>query len=114
MDYKPLNIDKTRWYQFSLAEQLGNIGSEVDRYVNLQSVDKNYALHSLYRAIDLIDITKSDPRWQGSRRRELGRVKELLCDCTLGDNIYKTPINYLQNYFMDFALVVQTRKVLKT
>jgi hypothetical protein len=109
MNYKPLEIDKGRWYQFSLAEQLGNIGSEVDRYVNLQSMDKNYSMHALYRAIDLIDITKSDPRWKGARRKEINRIKELLCDATLGDNEYRTPIKYFQDYFLDFAIVARTR-----
>ncbi len=109
MSYKSLEIDKDRWYRFSLAEQLGNIGSEVDRYASLLSMDKNYATDALYRAIDLIDVTKSDPRWKGPRRKEINRLKELLCDATLGDNEYKTPIKYFQDYFLDFAIVARAR-----
>lgn len=109
MSYKSLEIDKDRWYKFSLAEQLGNIGSEVDRYVGLSSINKEYALDALYRAIDLIDITKSDPRWKGPRRKEINRVKAMLCDTTLGDNEFKTPIKYFQDYFLDFAIVARTR-----
>lgn len=109
MSYKPLEIDKDRWYRFSLADQLGNIGSEVDRYANLINRDKSHATNALYRAIDLIDITKSDPRWKGPRRKEINRIKEFLCDATLGDNEYKTPIKYFQDYFLDFAIVARKR-----
>jgi len=34
-------LAKGRWFQFSLCEQLGNIGSEVNRALRWQDKDKN-------------------------------------------------------------------------
>jgi hypothetical protein len=43
------------------VEQLGNVGSEVDR------------------ALELFDLSATDPRWTLPKRREILRARELFC-----------------------------------
>jgi hypothetical protein len=42
----------------------------------------------LDRALGLVDRTLADPRWAGPRRREIARVREVVCDYLVGDNVY--------------------------
>ena len=56
------------------------------------------------RAIELFDLTQSDRRWS-KRRLEINRSKELFADAVLGGAEYKTTLQDLEKYFMQFALV---------
>ena len=97
-----------RWSRLSLAEQLGNIGSEVDRVIRWRGANKDeFATKALYRALDLLDLTIADPRWKGGKRREVTRVREVLCDAFIGGNDYDTPPEYLSKYFFQFALMAR-------
>lgn len=94
----------TRWYLLSLAEQLGNIGSEVDRVIRWKEANNvDFATRALYRTLELLDLTIADNRWKGGKRREITRVREVLCDTFAGDNVYGTPPEYLSKYFFRFA-----------
>ena len=74
-----------RWHQMSLAEQMGNIGSEVDRIASWKKKgNEDYAMKALYRSLDLFDLTASDPRWK-NRLKEILRAREFLCDLYVGD-----------------------------
>ena len=97
-----------RWFTFSLAAQLGNIGGEVQRAINWK--EKNMpepARSALYRALELFDLTLADERWAGHRRREISRAREVVCDFIIGDNIYKGKSSELQKYFDAFALAAR-------
>jgi len=101
-----------RWRQLSLMEQLGNIGSEVDRAVSWRGKgNQQRAVDALYRALELFDLTISDPRWKsGCRLKELTRAREVLCDAFLGDNLYSTSYDSLSRYFYQFALAARLRR----
>ncbi len=103
---------KQKWLNYSLAEQLGNIGSEVDRVIMWQDRKQDdLAEKAFYRAIELLDLSKSDPRWAGRRRRELCRLREVFCDAYYGSQIYATPLSYFSKYCYDFALVANKQKL---
>ena len=92
-----------RWQSMSLMEQLGNAGSEVSRA--LRARDKGYAdreRSALNRFLDLIDMTIADPRLRG-RRREVCRVREIVCDYFVGENVYRSTPESLDRYFMPYA-----------
>ncbi len=99
-----------RWFKFSLAEQFANIGSEIHRLV---SADKNHDYARFYavfdRALELIDLSLSDPRWK-TGYKEIARVREILCALYFGQNEYNTSLEALDDYFFRFALVVQINK----
>jgi hypothetical protein len=99
-----------RWQRFSLMEQPGNIGSEVDRVIRWKAANNNeFATRAFYRTLELLDLTIADVRWKGGKRKELTRVREVLCDVLAGDNTYNTPAEYLSRYFFQCALLAQKR-----
>lgn len=95
-----------RWQQFSLMEQLAHVGSEVDRAAHwLKKSDTINSRHSIDRALELIDLTLDDQRWN-KRRKEIVRAREVLCDHFYGDNEYQSSTESLQRYFFSFAMAV--------
>ena len=100
-----------RWFTFSIAAQLGNIGGEVRRAINWK--EKNMPGQTrlaLARALELFDLTLADERWVGHRRREIARAREVVCDFVVGDNQYKGKSSELQKYFDAFALAARRSK----
>lgn len=92
-----------RWFKLSLAEQLANIGSEVNRARRWQGKDENIFWGAVERALELFDLTLKDQRWRG-RLREIARVREVFCDAVLGEKNYQTSLKDLERYFLPFAL----------
>lgn len=96
-----------RWYQMSLVEQMGNIGSEVDRIASWKRKgNEEYATNALHRSLDLLDLTIADPRWK-ERLKEILRVREFLCDLYVGDNTYNFTAEYFSEYFLQFAVAAR-------
>src|SRR3989344_4575743 len=94
---------RARWYTMSLAEQLGNIGSEVHRAA---AENTERALRARDRALELFDLTLADPRWRG-RLREIARSREIFCDAALGGKEDGSTIEQLEKYFNQFALLAR-------
>lgn len=95
------DLTQGRWQQLSLAEQLGNIGSEISR-VRLARRQHNSEDGPVARALELMDLTKVDPRWHAGRR-ELSRLREVFVDALSGGHDYATTLDDLQNYCDVFA-----------
>lgn len=70
-----------RWGQFSLAEQLANVGSEVGRMA----------------------------RWR-DRLREITRARELLCAAALCEPVYGTTLEDLDRHFLAFAVAARNSR----
>ena len=87
----------------TLSEQLGNVGSEVSRANLAKDKDKKRFDNAVDRALELFDLTMSDPRWRG-RLREIGRAREVFCDAVYGGKEYGSSLKDLQSYFDHFAL----------
>ena len=97
-----------RWSALTLAEQLANVGADVGRAIRAKAAgDEGRFGPALDRALELLDLTMSDPRWAGSRLRELARMREVVCDYLVGDNAYETTAEWLDGYFMSFALAAR-------
>lgn len=90
-------MEAGRWQQLTLAEQLGNIGSEFLRWQTTKS-DKSFA-----ETLDLLDLTLNDQRWIG-KLRELTRLREVICDLAEGSAQYGTDGETLDQYFTSFAI----------
>lgn len=99
-----------RWQTFTLAEQLGNIGSEVGRALNWRKQgNETQRQRAFDRALELFDLTIADPRWK-MRLREILRAREVACDFFYGGNQYKSEPQKIDHYFMEFALAARLKK----
>jgi hypothetical protein len=102
------NLASGRWFELSLAEQLGNIGSEVLRASRQQNKDKKLFWLAVERALELFDLTLEDPRWKG-RRWEIARAREVFLDAVFGGKEYKSSLEDLVRYFDQFACAARLR-----
>ena len=111
-DVRHRELAAGRWWTLTLAEQLGNVGSEVSRTLKWRSRDPRIAQGALERALELIDLTRDDPRHRASvaRLRELCRVREVLLDFLVGPNQYGSTEASLQRYFDAFAVAATKRR----
>jgi len=98
-----------RWWQLSLAEQLGHVGSEISRAIRWTSRDPDRAQGALYRALELLDLTLADPRQRQSpaRLREIARAREVVADFFAGPNQYGSTGSSLQKYFDAYAVAAR-------
>jgi hypothetical protein len=98
-----------RWWQLSLAEQLGHVGSEIGRAVRWTTRNPDLARAALDRALELLDLTLDDPRHRQSpaRLRELARAREVVADFFAGSNRYGSTGPSLQKYFDAFAVAAR-------
>ncbi len=100
-----------RWWELTLAEQLGNVGSEVGRAVRWSARNPALAEAAFHRALELIDLTLDDPRHRRSvaRLREIARAREVMVDFLAGPNHYGSTGPSLQKYFDAYALAARRR-----
>ncbi len=101
------NLSTSHWCEFSLVEQMGNIGSEIERA--LRGREKNDLAQSeaaLYRGLELFDMTLGDPKNFG-RLKEVARSRELFLDFFIGENIYGSTKESWRKYFLDFAIAAR-------
>jgi len=96
---------RERWHTLSLAEQLGNVGSEVSRALKWRSRNPEISRRALERALELIDLTREGPALRSSvaRLREIGRIRETSLEFFLGDNRHGWTEVALMKYFDGFA-----------
>ncbi|OGE76792.1 MAG: hypothetical protein A3C85_03385 [Candidatus Doudnabacteria bacterium RIFCSPHIGHO2_02_FULL_48_21] len=91
-----------RWQQMSIADQLGNVGSEYSRILSSRRrQDEARFQGALSRFLELLDLTINDERWDLGRKRELLRLREISC---------KGFPEGLQKYFNHFALLARKNK----
>lgn len=97
-----------RWFQLSLMEQLGNIGSEVGRAAKWQGKDEQNFHRSVERALELFDLTLEDPGLREQKRLgEIARAREVFCDAVFGGNEYATTLKDMDKYFLPFAFAAR-------
>lgn len=97
-----------QWFELSLMTQLGNIGTEVARAARAaEAGNADRAWNALARALELFDLTISDPRWRGPELRELCRAREVVSDFLAGDNEYESSAASMDRYFQPFALAAR-------
>ena len=108
-DIQHRDLAAGRWFELSLAEQLGNVGSEISRAIKWTGRSDRIARGAFERALELLDLTLDDPRHRQSlsRLRELARTREVVVDFFDGSNTYNSTAASLQKYFDDYALAVR-------
>lgn len=102
-------LSEGRWFDLSLAEQMGNIGGEVHRTLLAERSGKKDFQSAFHRTLELIDLTLRDPRLR-NRLREITRLRELFSAAALGTPAYKTTLDDIDRYLMQFAVAARLRK----
>jgi hypothetical protein len=98
------SLSSGRWFTLSLAEQLGNVGSEVDRAIRARRAGHSSRFESsVDRALELFDLTARDDRWRGHRRREILRARSEFCALFWDEAVSSTSADGLSKYFLHFA-----------
>lgn len=99
-----MTVSKERWFRLSLAEQLGNIDSEVGRARAWQGKDEKSFWGAVMRTLEFLDLTRENSQRE-KRQYELNRARETFADAVLGGKEYKSTLIDLEKYFMQFALL---------
>lgn len=108
MNYQHQGLAKGRWQNFSLFEQIANIGSEVERAILWREKNKDYAKLAFERALELLDLTITDPK-NKLRLKELVRLREVLVDYFVFDNQYLSSDKLWRNYFYPFTYAARQK-----
>jgi len=107
MSYQHKELAAGKWNLLSLAEQMANIGSEVERTISWKAKGRmDLSSRAFDRAIELLDLTNADAK-NRTRLKELLRVREALADCFVYDNIYQSTPESWQRYFRCFLMAVR-------
>lgn len=110
MNIQHKELASGRWKQFSFVEQMANIGSEVERFLNRRASNQTeYSERAFFRALELIDLTL-DANRQRARLREIARVREALVDCFLDARTYDIPPDSWRKYFLAFAMAARKQR----
>ncbi|MYN65282.1 MAG: hypothetical protein F4X11_09680 [Acidobacteria bacterium] len=92
------------WVRLELVEQLGNVGSEVDRAIKAHQTGRAARFEgALDRALELFDLTAADPRWRGHRCQEILRAREEFCRLFFDPDVRPDSASGLSRYFLGFA-----------
>ena len=98
-----------RWQTMTLAQQLGNVGSEYERALRARKqADTNRFENAFARMLELLDLTITDPRWKNHRLKELVRLREIVCQELDGENGQSPNQPSLQNYFLYFGILARS------
>jgi hypothetical protein len=100
-----------RWLTLPLIEQLGNVGSEVERALRAHAQGQSDRFdRALDRALELFDLTANDPRWRGHRCREVLRAREQFCRVFFDETVEPGLSDYLRKYFLQFAVAARSAR----
>jgi hypothetical protein len=95
-----------------LMAQLGNVGSEVERALRAHENGKEERFErALDRALELFDLTATDPRWCGHRCREVLRAREQFCRLFFDEDAEPDLAAFLRKYFLQFAVAARATEL---
>jgi hypothetical protein len=110
MSYVHKDLAAGRWFELTFFEQMGNAGSEVERAIAGRAKgNAESSRRAFERALELVHLTKLDPRNRG-RLRELCRVGEALSDYFAGANEFGSSDESWRRYFGAFAYAARRQR----
>jgi hypothetical protein len=102
VSYQHKNLSLGQWSRLSLAEQMANIGSEVERACKWKAQNNAaYSRLAFERSLELIDLTLSSLR-TFARLKEFARLREMLADYFTGTNQFMYTEGAFKKYFAPF------------
>ncbi|MBU6389273.1 hypothetical protein KGQ71_02035 [Patescibacteria group bacterium] len=110
MSNQHTSLANGRWQTLSLAEQLANIGSEVERALRWKSQgNEDYSRLAFERALELLDLSLAT-KLTAAQFSELTRVREALVDYFMGDNLFSSTPKSWRTYFGAFTYLSRLRQ----
>jgi hypothetical protein len=95
----------------TVSEQLGNVGSEVERALRAHRATRTDRFQNAFdRALELFDLTATDPRWSGNRRQEILRAREQFCRIFFDETAEPDLGAFLTTYFLQFAAAARNAR----
>ena len=97
-----------RWCKMSIADQMGNIGSEVSR--SLKNQDKPERFTGAFdRALELFDFTIEalQRNREFAKLQEVCRAREEFCDYFNGNSMGTDPVK-MQKYYDEFVIMARS------
>lgn len=98
------NLAAGRWFELTLPEQLGNIGSEYYRASKSKGQNLDRFKSAVERTLELCNLTISDSRWSKSQQKELSLMHEQVLATFKDDQPSDAG---LQKYFDSFAILAR-------
>lgn len=93
-----------RWFTMTLAQQLGNVGSDFERALRWKEKNQpKFFTSAVARTLELLDLTMADKRWHNHRLKELSRLRGEVCDILFAHQIDYKSARGLQNYFLSMG-----------
>ena len=110
MTFQHRDLAAGRWRLMSFLEQMGNVGAEIGRTLAWKEKNRpDYSLRAFERALELLDLTISDPK-NRTRLRELLRVREALADHFVFDNSFQSTDESWERYFYPFQYAARAKR----
>ena len=98
-------IDRERWNQLSIFDQMGNIGSEAGRTLKLKRNGEDFQ-DALIRALDLYDATVEQLVQDKSHRtKEVLRARDQFLQA-----LFIADDPSIETYFMQFAIAARLNR----
>ena len=110
MSHQHPELAAGRWNLLSFAEQMSNIGSEIERTISWKKKGRpEISGRAFERALELLDLTIADAK-NLTRLRELLRVREAISDHFYFDNFYQSTPESWQRYFGSFLIAARGKR----
>ncbi|OGV96101.1 hypothetical protein A2W24_00725 [Microgenomates group bacterium RBG_16_45_19] len=110
MKWQHQDLANGRWFELNFIEQMGNVGSEVERSIKWKEKgNQEQSWGAVTRFIELIFLTIQDPK-NKLKLKEMCQVKELFLDFIIGENQYHQTKEQWQRYFYQFAYAARRGK----
>src|SRR6266404_8813010 len=105
------NLASGRWQSMTIAEQLGNVGSEYERALRCKARgDADHFDIAFGRMLELLDLTITDPRWKNHRLKELCRLREVVYNELCNETPEFNHPTDLRNYFLYFGILARNER----
>ncbi|MEO0249304.1 MAG: hypothetical protein ABIN58_07105 [candidate division WOR-3 bacterium] len=110
MSYQHKELAAGKWNLLSFAEQMANVGSEIERTISWKRQGRpDFSGRAFERALELMDLTIADPK-NRPRLKELLRVREAVADHFYFDNSYQSTPESWQRYFGSFLFAARGKR----
>lgn len=106
------SVDRQRWAQLTIFEQMGNIYSEVGRtYKARQHGDTQAVDQAVTRALDLFDATVDTLiKQKSARSKEVLRARDQFLHTVYDRQVDAHEIASLDKYFANFAVAARLNR----
>lgn len=97
-----------KWFTLTLAEQLGNVGSDFDRALRWKEKKQSQLFSSaVARTLELLDLTLDDSRWHNHRLKELTCLRAEVRSALSSTSEKSAATIGLQKYFFSMATLAR-------